>query len=248
MSASVLFFDVFLTLLLVGVGVLMAVLYLRVRALTQADRQLPALSDQFVAAMEKARLALRDMGSLAQTRGAELDDKIFIAERALQDLTYVLDRAEKILARLDAHTGIAQPPVQAPVQPTPQPRLAPETATRVDAFERPRPNVEPRGMPPVTEAAQRRRKTDTPAADAVVMPGRQAAIARRLAAQAESAEPAPTAAAPAFKPATRQGSAAVYAAMSAAASAADRADTAAVTRAPLSDVERDLRRALEETL
>ncbi|MBI1363353.1 MAG: hypothetical protein GC134_05160 [Proteobacteria bacterium] len=240
MSAGVLFFDGFLTLLLLAVGGLMVVLYIRVRALTQAENTLPVLSDQFVQSVDRARTALRDMGAMAQNKGTELDDKIFIAERALQDLTYVLDRAEKILARLDGHTGTAPVAVPASVTAAPAPVAAPL----------PREQAEPRGFS-ASEAEhastpQRRRKTDTPAADAVVMPGRQAVIARRLAAQSQQPE-APVA--PAYKPSTRHGSAAAYAAMGARTMTTEEAEQATVRAASaLSDVERDLRRALEENL
>ena len=230
MTTSALIFDIFLTVLLLGVGGLMAVLYVRVQTLVRAETTLPTLSDQFVAAMQSAREALKSMGDIAHQKGGELDDKVFVAERTLQDLTYMIDRAEKVLARMDTHLGTAPAP-QAPT---------PSHAT-------PRPEVEPRGMASMSASGadvsafglpDRRRKTDKMAPDAVVMPGRQTNAGRRMSAQSTQEVAAK---APAFKPPTRQGSAAAYAAMGNPGAAAD-------MQTPLSDVERDLRRALEETL
>jgi hypothetical protein len=221
MSTATLMFDVFLTILLTGIGGLMAVLYMRVRALTQAEQTLPTLSDQFLEAIQRGRDALRDMGDMAQARGTELDDKVFVAERALQDLTYMLDRAEKVLQKMDVQLGMSTP--SAPIQAS---RPVETTAAR------PQPE-----QPTMSEAALRRRKSDAVSTDAVVMPGRQTP-GRRMSAQSQIEQSKQ----PAFRPSTRQGSAAAYAAMGA------ETVSAGTTHVAVSDVERDLRRALEETL
>lgn len=139
-----------LALLLVTAGLLVS-FHLRYAALLRASKDAPLLSGRMNNAMKDVKSALQDLRELAQTHDAQLGKKLNEAQKVLLEFDYVLDRAEKVLKKMDVSFagGAAQPqpirdvPTQARLE-TPKPQIRPQQNTRPATPAAPAPFVPPR--------------------------------------------------------------------------------------------------------
>ena len=228
--------DAVLFLMMFALGGLFVVLHLRLRRFHQEVGAMPVLADDLTRALAGSTKAMQQLAQAAQRDGNQLEDTIARAEHILQDLTYVLDRADKTLARLDGHLGTAphgavSTPVAAPKRPAIAAAVMPSASSRpvVASVSRPVPAQK-------TEVAERRLNPD-PAGlgKAVVMPGRPVKSnewARRMDTQEKTEKTIIRPSSPGF-------AASVYGAAQ---------PDAATKRAGASDAELALRKALEGAL
>ena len=221
-------FNVVLLTVMLGLASLVLLLHLRLRAFGAEAVRVPALADELTRAITTSRTAMSELARTARTDGVKLEEATTAAERTLQDLIYVLDRAEKILTQFDSHLAAHPVPKTAPMS-TAQQRSEPVSEPIVTAAA---PEPTPAEQPDLATATLK---------NAAIMPGRPARPAwRRLDDAPEAVETAK------FKPMSASGAGAAYQAATQAERRADVAPAVTISHsAAQTDAERELRRALE---
>lgn len=102
------FLDVLLVVLLAGIGGLLVLLHVRLREFLGMQKQMPVLGEALSANLIQARATLAQLSSALQNQGLTLETNLKKAENTLQDLDFVLHRADKILGGLDTRLERAQ--------------------------------------------------------------------------------------------------------------------------------------------
>jgi len=180
--ATTFMIDVILMLMMLGLFGLILTLHFKLKAFGRDALRVPALADDLTQAITTSRTAMQELAKTARTDGAKLENLVSTAARSTQELTYLIDRAEKVLERFDNHTQNGAMRLNVP-----------EAATAASApIAKPAPIATPTATP---TSAPRPMATSTQAA---VMPGRY---------KKEMATPTPEAP---FKPASFGSTAAAY--------------------------------------
>ncbi len=105
-----LFVDILLLLSLSVLTGLVLVLHIKLRQFGREAMRVPALADDLTQAITTSRSTMQDLMRIARTDGARLEDFNGKANKTLQELVYVLDRAEKVLLQFDKHLDGHAPP------------------------------------------------------------------------------------------------------------------------------------------
>ena len=105
--------DFLLMLSIGGLAGLVIALHLKLRQFSAEASKVPALADDLTRAITASRSTMQALANAAKTDGARLEELLSQAERARQEMVYVLDRAEQVLAQFDSRLE---------EQPAPQPR------------------------------------------------------------------------------------------------------------------------------
>lgn len=137
--------DLVLMLTMVGLLGVVLVLHFKLKEFGRDALRVPALADDLTKAITTSRTAMQDLAKSARTDGTLLEEYTGKASRSIQELTYLIDRAEKVLERFDTHLSngamrlshaaetiapaSAEPPKAAP-QPTATPTTAPRPMDR----------------------------------------------------------------------------------------------------------------------
>lgn len=224
--------DLVLMLTMAGLLGVVLVLHFKLKEFGRDALRVPALADDLTKAITTSRTAMQELAKSARTDGALLEEYTSKAARNIHELTYLIDRAEKVLERFDTHisngtmrlhsAGTETATAAASSMPAAKP--AP-TAT---------PTTAPRPLDRGTSSAQH--GTGASSSQAAIMPGRY----KKEMATPQTSEP--TAQKP-FKPTSFGATAAAYGSASKMANATtttDSNDTPPVA----SEAELELRRAL----
>ena len=218
--------DLVLMLTMAGLLGVVLVLHFKLKEFGRDAMRVPALADDLTTAITTSRTAMQELAKSARTDGALLEEYTSKASRNIQELTFLIDRAEKVLERFDNHISNGAmrlseaqvtPAQAAHTQTTPQPELSAPTATPASA------------QRPMNRPAQ----TTGASSQAAIMPGRY----KKEMATPQNSEPS---AQKPFKPTSFGASAAAYGSASTVMNNTTVDDTPAVA----SEAERELRRAL----
>ncbi len=218
--------DLVLMLTMAGLLGVVLVLHFKLKEFGRDAMRVPALADDLTTAITTSRTAMQELAKSARTDGALLEEYTSKAARNIQELTFLIDRAEKVLERFDNHISNGAmrlseaqvtPAQAAHTQTTPQPELSAPTATPTSA------------QRPMNRPAQNTRASS----QAAIMPGRY----KKEMATPQNSEPS---AQKPFKPTSFGASAAAYGSASTVMNNTTVDDTPAVA----SEAERELRRAL----
>lgn len=114
-------------LLLLAVGGLLIRLHFGLNKMRADLKKLPVFGEQFTGQMISARATLAQLNAAMEESAPNLTRDVKKAENALQDLDFVLARAEKILTQFDAkiRSPLAVKAITAAPAPEPQPQPAP---------------------------------------------------------------------------------------------------------------------------
>ncbi|MBA44793.1 MAG: hypothetical protein CMF62_12455 [Magnetococcales bacterium] len=218
--------DLVLMLTMAGLLGVVLVLHFKLKEFGRDAMRVPALADDLTTAITTSRTAMQELAKSARTDGALLEEYTSKAARNIQELTFLIDRAEKVLERFDNHISNGAmrlseaqvtPAQAAHTQTTPQPELSAPTATPTSA------------QRPMNRPAQ----NTSASSQAAIMPGRY----KKEMATPQNSEPS---AQKPFKPTSFGASAAAYGSASTVMNNTTVDDTPAVA----SEAERELRRAL----
>ena len=112
-------FNLITSILLLAVGGLLVRLHFGLHKMRSDLNKLPVLGDQFTSQMINARATLAQLNTAMEENAPMLSGDIKKAENALQDLDFVLARAEKILTQFDDKIRSPQgaKPMAAPTAP-----------------------------------------------------------------------------------------------------------------------------------
>ena len=218
--------DLVLMLTMAGLLGVVLVLHFKLKEFGRDAMRVPALADDLTTAITTSRTAMQELAKSARTDGALLEEYTSKAARNIQELTFLIDRAEKVLERFDSHISNGAmrlseaqvtPAQAASAQTTSQSELSAPTATPTSA-------QRPMNRPTQNTGASRQ---------AAIMPGRY----KKEMATPQNSEPS---AQKPFKPTSFGASAAAYGSASTVMSNTTVDDTPAVA----SEAERELRRAL----
>lgn len=94
-------FNGILALLLAATGGLLIVVHFRLKKMQSALQHSPAFSDELTNNMVRAKATLAQLATAIEERGPDLERDVRKADNALQDLDFVLARADKVLNRLE---------------------------------------------------------------------------------------------------------------------------------------------------
>ena len=94
-------FDTILFLLLTGVAGLMVWLHYKFKQILKSNKEVPVLSNMLSNNMSDARNALSELSGAVRNKAPELDKKIMEANRTIQEITFVLAKAEKVMKQFD---------------------------------------------------------------------------------------------------------------------------------------------------
>ena len=218
--------DLVLMLTMAGLLGVVLVLHFKLKEFGRDAMRVPALADDLTTAITTSRTAMQELAKSARTDGALLEEYTSKASRNIQELTFLIDRAEKVLERFDNHISNGAmrlseaqvtPAQTTSAQTTPQPELSAPTATPTSA------------QRPMNRPAQ----NTGASSQAAIMPGRY----KKEMATPQNSEPS---AQKPFKPTSFGASAAAYGSASTVMNNTTVDDTPAVA----SEAERELRRAL----
>lgn len=87
---------------LLGLAVLFWRVNQRLQVMMRSSERLPALSNTLTEALNKAQTALQGLNRTTAEQVPAISEKVRLANATINDLTYLLDRAEKVLAHLEA--------------------------------------------------------------------------------------------------------------------------------------------------
>lgn len=93
--------DIILLLVLVGLGALTLTLYMRVRRFAREVASMPVLSDQLATVMTGCKQTLDSMVRTAGSNGQLLVQQGDRAQQTIQELSFLISRAEKMLDALE---------------------------------------------------------------------------------------------------------------------------------------------------
>lgn len=93
--------DIVLLLVLMGLAALTLTLYLRVRRFAREVAAMPVLSDQLAVAMTGCKQTLDNMVRVAGNHGQALSQSGERAQQTIQELSFLISRAEKMLDALE---------------------------------------------------------------------------------------------------------------------------------------------------
>lgn len=218
--------DLVLMLTMAGLLGVVLVLHFKLKEFGRDAMRVPALADDLTTAITTSRTAMQELAKSARTDGALLEEYTSKAARNIQELTFLIDRAEKVLERFDNHISNGAmrlseaqvtPAQTTSAQTTSQPEFSAPTATPTSA------------QRPMNRPAQ----TTGASSQAAIMPGRY----KKEMATPQNSEPS---AQKPFKPTSFGASAAAYGSASTVMNNTTVDDTPAVA----SEAERELRRAL----
>ena len=102
MENSFFFLEVMLLIMLAIVGALVVWLHFRLEGFSRDRKKLPLLADSLTNSMTQAYEGVSKLETAVREHSPELEKKVSMAKGSLHELSYVLDRAERLLARLDA--------------------------------------------------------------------------------------------------------------------------------------------------
>lgn len=102
-QGAALFVDILLMLSLVVLTGLVLALHMKLRQFGREAMRVPALADDLTQAITTSRSTMQELMRVARTDGVRLEDFNGKANKTLQELVYVLDRAEKVLLQFDNH-------------------------------------------------------------------------------------------------------------------------------------------------
>jgi hypothetical protein len=101
---------------LLGLALLFWRVNQKLQVLMRSSERLPALSQTLTEALNKAQSALQGLNRTTAEQVPAISEKVRLANATINDLTYLLDRAEKVLAHLEAQNN--RVPAQALYQQT----------------------------------------------------------------------------------------------------------------------------------
>ena len=101
--------EVMMIILLAVVGSLVIWLHLRLNSLSSAIRHERELAKTLDKSLERAAEGIRALAKAAQEHSPELQAHIQKSYGVLQDFDYVIDRAEKVLHKMDEHPQMNMP-------------------------------------------------------------------------------------------------------------------------------------------
>lgn len=93
--------DVLLFVTLLAIGGLCVLLFMRIRRFTDEAARMPVLSDDLASAMTSCRTVLENMQRTASRHGMALTEKTQKAEQSVEELKFLLARAERALTHLE---------------------------------------------------------------------------------------------------------------------------------------------------
>jgi hypothetical protein len=152
MVTLLLLFNGFAALLLAVTGGLVVLLHRRIHTMQKALKDSPLFADELTTNMVRAKATLAQLATAIEERGPDLKRDIKKADDALQDLDFVLARADKVMTRLEdkmqnastqtgvnlagpaQYNGAASPfeeQIQQTFQRAPEPPVAPQVQQRV---------------------------------------------------------------------------------------------------------------------
>ncbi|PPR19478.1 MAG: hypothetical protein CFH43_00159 [Proteobacteria bacterium] len=100
LSAHIL--DVMVIIMLAVVGALVLWLHFRLYQLRSSEKNMYILSEELSESLRKANRGLFEFSRVVREEGPKLDKEVFKAGQTVQDLDFMLAKAEKLLKRMDA--------------------------------------------------------------------------------------------------------------------------------------------------
>lgn len=94
--------DVMVIIMLAVVGALVLWLHFRLHQLRSSEKNMYLLSDELSESLRKANRGLFEFSRVVREEGPKLDKEVFKAGQTVQDLDFMLAKAEKLLKRMDA--------------------------------------------------------------------------------------------------------------------------------------------------
>ncbi|MFT7433571.1 MAG: hypothetical protein ACI9TY_001208 [Alphaproteobacteria bacterium] len=101
MALSGQFLDIMVIIMLAVVGGLVLWLHYRLYTLKNAEKAVPNLVSSLADSLKKAHRGVFELSRLVREDGPKLEKEVFNAQQTVQDLDYMLDKAERILKRMD---------------------------------------------------------------------------------------------------------------------------------------------------
>tara|TARA_R110000868_G_scaffold262401_1_gene520919 strand:- start:80453 stop:81166 length:714 start_codon:yes stop_codon:yes gene_type:complete len=95
------FLNVMVIIMLAVVGGLVLMLHYRLYALKNNERDVPVLVSSLADSLQKAHRGVFELSRLVRENGPNLEKEVFKAQQTLQDLDFMLDKAERLLKRMD---------------------------------------------------------------------------------------------------------------------------------------------------
>lgn len=99
LSAHIL--DVMVIIMLAVVGALVLWLHFRLHQLRSSEKKMVLLSENLSESLQKANRGLFEFSRVVREEGPKLDKEVFKAGQTVQDLDFMLAKAEKLLKRMD---------------------------------------------------------------------------------------------------------------------------------------------------
>lgn len=93
--------NVTLFVALLGLAVLFWRVNQKLQVMMRSSERLPALSNTLTEALNKAQSALQGLNRTTAEQVPAISEKVRLANATVNDLTYLLDRAEKVLSHLE---------------------------------------------------------------------------------------------------------------------------------------------------
>lgn len=93
--------DVMVILMLAVVGALVLWLHYRLHQLRSSENKMMLLGDELSESLQKANRGLFEFSRLVREEGPKLEKEVFNAGQSIQDLDYMLSKAERLLKRMD---------------------------------------------------------------------------------------------------------------------------------------------------
>lgn len=93
--------DVMVVILLAVVGALVLWLHFKLHRLRSSEKKILSLSEDLTESLNKANRGLFEFSRLVREEGPKLEKEVFNAGQTVQDLDFMLAKAEKLLKRMD---------------------------------------------------------------------------------------------------------------------------------------------------
>lgn len=93
--------DIMVIIMLAVVGALVLWLHFRLHQLRSSEKKMHLLSDELSESLRKANRGLFEFSRVVREEGPKLDKEVFKAGQTVQDLDFMLAKAEKLLKRMD---------------------------------------------------------------------------------------------------------------------------------------------------
>lgn len=90
---------------LVGLAALFWRVNQKLQVMMRSSERLPALSNTLTEALQKAQAGLQGLNRTTAEQVPAISEKVRLANATINDLTYLLDRAEKVLSHLEHHNS-----------------------------------------------------------------------------------------------------------------------------------------------